>query len=226
MKKWKSIIQNQKGNTIIFVLGLTSVMMVMFVLVINLAGALVVKEQAASTAQQASLAATAELYSHLPQVIEDYESEIIGIVDKYPESIQEKIDKEIQRLAQGEMSGYTINEIQNKAMDNVLTDEITSGLGDDLLREKIEEELQYDWSLRMREIARQVILSNGGTLEGATITFFDDGQIRVKATHKADPVDYDGFFAGLSENLTKASAGPEIQFLKELDWNNQTYSLE
>ncbi|TFD99388.1 Tad domain-containing protein [Jeotgalibacillus sp. R-1-5s-1] len=220
-------LKEERGNITIFVLGLLIILMALFILVLNFSGALVAKEQANTAAQQASLAATAELYEQLAEAIDEYESEIIGLVDSYPESIDEKIEKEIDRLSGGEMSGYSLNEIRNKAMDRVVTEEISKGLGDDLLREKIEEELEFDWSLEMREAARSAILANGGTLEEAEVIFFDDGQIVVRASHDIETTQYQNWFAGLSEQIGRTSAGPELEFVKELEgWDSRNFNLQ
>ncbi len=222
----RDTVKNERGNISIFVLGLLVILAVMFVLVLNLSNVLVAKEQANSAAQQASLAATAELYDKMYEVIEEYESEVIGLVDSYPENIEEKVDKEVERLSAGEMSGYTLNEIQTEAFDRVLAEELSKGLGDDLLRKKIEEELEFDWSIRIRQTARNAILANGGSLEDAELKLFEDGRIVVSASRDIEITDSNGWLSGVEENIARTSAGPEMSFVKELkDWEERTYSL-
>lgn len=222
----RDTVKNERGNISIFVLGLLVILAVMFVLVLNLSNVLVAKEQANSAAQQASLAATAELYDKMYEVIEEYESEVIGLVDSYPENIEEKVDKEVERLSSGEMSGYTLNEIQTEAFDRVLAEELSKGLGDDLLREKIEEELEFNWSISIRQTARNAILANGGSLEEAELTLFEDGRIMVSASRDIEITDSNGWLSGVEENIARTSAGPEMLFVKELkDWEERTYSL-
>ncbi|WP_404406811.1 pilus assembly protein TadG-related protein [Jeotgalibacillus malaysiensis] len=220
-------LKEERGNITIFILGLMVILIALIMLVLNFSNALIAKEQANSAAQQASLAATAVLYERLDEAIEEYESEVVGIVDSYPKSIEEKVEERTSELSSGEMSGYSLNEIQNKALDQVMAEELSKGLGDDLLREKIEEEMEFSWSLDMREAAKNAILANGGTLDEAEITFFSDGQIVVSAAHDVEVTQYNDWFSGINENIKRQSAGPELAFVKELEgFDNRNFSLQ
>lgn len=241
MKKLKNYLNNEQGNIALFVIGILSVMIILFVLILNLAGALIVKEQAISTSQQAALAATAALYEELPVFISDYEmklAEMLAGEDKEGEgespegttpdedSIAELIQKETDRLS-GEMADYSLNEIQNEAIDRVLASEIDKGLGGGLLREMMNTEMEHSWISSMKESARNTILANGGELAGAEMTVFENGQIVVESSKEASAIGYNGFFAGAAKNLYKSSKGPEVKFVQKLaGWEGRTYSLE
>ncbi|WP_054752472.1 pilus assembly protein TadG-related protein [Piscibacillus salipiscarius] len=54
----KKILNNERGNIAIFVLGLLIINMVLFVFVLNLGSVFATKEKSASIAQQASMVAT------------------------------------------------------------------------------------------------------------------------------------------------------------------------
>lgn len=247
----KSFLKNEKGNSAILVLGLLSVMVVLFVLVISFAGALVVKEQAMSTSQQAALAATATLYEELPSFIDLYEKELKKIEeekekeeeeqegedeqseepepadeeDEDDKNIKELIDEEID-LISGSMAGYSLNEIRNEAIDRILAKQLDLGIAEGLLKKKMAEELEHDWIKEMKESARNTILVNGGELEGAEMIVFDDGQIVVKSSHEVKAAG-GGFLSGISENLYKTSRGPELKFVQKLPgWDGRTYSLQ
>lgn len=236
---WK----NEKGNSAILVMCLLSVMMILFVLVLNFAGALVVKEQATSTSQQAALAATATLYEELPIFISSYEQELQDLLDEQeqdkeeeeeaPESpeeedkgFNEQVDEEVEKIS-GSMADYSLNEIQNEALDRVLARELDRGLGGGLLKKIMSEEMEHSWIKEMKESARSTILANGGELAGAKMTVFEDGQIVVESSHEVEGIGYNGFFSGISEHLHKTSKGPEIKFVQKLPgWEGRTYSLE
>lgn len=68
----KKIFNNQKGNIALFTLGMLSIMMILFILVINLSSALATKEKSETTVTQASLAATSAFYESIGKVIKDY----------------------------------------------------------------------------------------------------------------------------------------------------------
>ena len=252
MKKISSRIHNEDGNVALFVLGLISIMIILFLLILNLAGALVVKEQAMSTSQQAALAATAALYEELPGFILTYEKDLKDFIeeeeaakeeenpeepeeteeDEKPEeeekekTLDELLDEETEKLS-GEMAGYTLNEIRNEALDRMLAKELDKGLGNGMLKKKMSEELEFDWIKSMKESARNTIIANGGELDGAVMTVFDDGQVVVESSHEAGAIGYNGFFAGVKENLFKSSKGPEVKFVQKIPgWEGRTYSLE
>lgn len=244
MKKFKSYLNNEQGNIALFVIGILSVMIILFVLILNLAGALIVKEQAISTSQQAALAATAALYEDLPEFISDYEMKLKEMLAEEAEeggeaeppeeaapkeeedSIAELIEKEVDNLS-GEMADYSLNEIQNEAIDRVLASEMDKGLGGGLLKKMMNDEMEYRWINSMKESARNTILANGGELAGAQMTVFENGQVVVKSSKEASAIGYNGFFAGAVKNLTKSSKGPEVMFVQKLaGWEGRTYSLE
>lgn len=246
----KSFIKNEKGNSALLVMGLLSVMLILFVLVLNFAGALVVKEQAVSTSQQAALAATATLYEELPLFISKYEKELNEKLEEEKEKEEDKEDKDEKEDEEekenpeedkgfgelvddktdeisGSMSGYSYNEIRNEAVDRVLSKELDRALGGGLLKKKMIEEMEHSWIKDMKESARATILANGGELEGAQMIVFDDGQVVVKSSHEAESSGYSGFFSGISENLYKTSKGPELKFVQKISaWEGKTYSLE
>lgn len=244
MKKFKSYLNNEQGNIALFVIGILSVMIILFVLILNLAGALIVKEQAISTSQQAALAATAALYEDLPEFISDYEMKLKEMLAEEAEeggeaeppeeaapkeeedSIAELIEKEVDNLS-GEMADYSLNEIQNEAIDRVLASEMDKGLGGGLLKKMMNDEMEYRWINSMKESARNTILANGGELADAQMTVFENGQVVVKSSKEASAIGYNGFFAGAVKNLTKSSKGPEVMFVQKLaGWEGRTYSLE
>ena len=60
-------------------LGIMSVMIIMFLVLTNFVKVFVLKEQASSNAQQASIAATSVLYKEVDEAVEEYEDTIIGM---------------------------------------------------------------------------------------------------------------------------------------------------
>ena len=77
----KNILKSEEGNAALFLLGLLSIMMVLFVFVVNLTQVLAVKERANTTAQQASLAATSVFYEEIWHSIDEYERTLIGVIE-------------------------------------------------------------------------------------------------------------------------------------------------
>jgi Putative Flp pilus-assembly TadE/G-like len=210
------IVRQERGNAALLMIGLLSIMMVLFIFVFNLTKIFAVKEEASTTAQQASLAATSVLYSQVDEVISDYEKTLEGTVDKVPESIGMKIQKkEIELRSSSSYDDYSDNEIKLEAMDIVLTEELQRGVGKDKLHDMLNEELYQTTLKDMQSQAQTTIIQNNGNLTDATLVI-DDGQVFVRASNTVEGTSYKGFFTDLKEDLFQTAGGPKIDFLTEL----------
>ncbi|NQD66197.1 Tad domain-containing protein [Bacillus haikouensis] len=209
------IVRQDRGNAAILMIGLLSIMMVLFIFVFNLSKIFAVKEEANTTAQQASLAATSVLYSQVDEVINDYEAALIGTVDKLPESIGKKIQKkEFELQSDSSYDDYSDNEIELEALDIVLTEELQRGVGKDQLHDMLNIEL-YETIKEMEAQAQTTIIQNNGNLSGATLVV-DDGQVFVRASNTVEGTSFKGFFTDLKEDLFQTAGGPKVDFLTEL----------
>lgn len=209
---------NEQGNIALFVLGMLSIMMILFIFVINMGFALTVKEDSATTVQQASMAASSVLYENVREVIYDYEDEALeGAVQAFFKDIEEKVDDKTNELAEKTAyNDWSSNEIELEAFDIVLKDELDKAV----VRGKLMEVLQ-DENIEEKVInkAKQAILQNGGELTGAELAIRNN-RIYIRAANEMESVSYDGFMEGVKENIYQDSAGPKINFLEDI-W---TYS--
>lgn len=209
---------NEQGNIALFVLGMLSIMMILFIFVINMGFALTVKEDSATTVQQASMAASSVLYENVREVIYDYEDEALeGAVQAFFKDIEEKVDDKTNELAEKTAyNDWSSNEIELEAFDIVLKDELDKAV----VRGKLMEVLQ-DENIEEKVInkAKQTILQNGGELTGAELAIRNN-RIYIRAANEMESVSYDGFMEGVKENIYQDSAGPKINFLEDI-W---TYS--
>jgi hypothetical protein len=210
------IVREERGNAALLMIGLLSIMMVLFIFVFNLTKIFAVKEEASTTAQQASLAATSVLYSQVDEVINDYEKTLEGTVDKVPESIAMKIQKkEIELRSSSSYDDYSDNEIKLEAMDIVLTEELQRGIGKDKLHKMLNKELYQSTLKDMQSQAQTTIIQNNGNLTDATLVI-DDGQVFIRASNTVEGTSFKGFFTDLKEDLFQTAGGPKIDFLTEL----------
>lgn len=211
-------LDNEQGNIALFVLGMLGIMMILFIFVINMGFALTVKEDSATTVQQASMAASSVLYEDVRRVIYDYEDETLeGAVQAFFKDIEKKVDKKAEQLsANGAYSDWSSNEIELEAFDIVLEKELDK----QVVRKKLMEVLQNeDIEKDVINKAKQTILQNGGKLTGAELAIHDN-RIYVRAANEMESVSYDGFMEGIKEKIYQDSAGPKINFLEDI-W---TYS--
>ncbi|WP_100009948.1 Tad domain-containing protein [Lentibacillus sediminis] len=210
----KQRLQNEDGNIALFVLGMLSIIMILLIFVVNLGGALATKEQSATTAQHASLAATSVLYEEVRRAVYEYENDTLeGTLLSFFEDIEEKVDERAAELpGSGNYSGWSVNEIELEAFDQVLSE----ALNQDVLRSKLIEVLgEEDIESAVIDKAREAILANDGVLEGAQLGI-NDNRIYIRAANEYESVSFDGFMEGIQENVYQESAGPTIDFLEDV----------
>ncbi|MEC5424932.1 Tad domain-containing protein [Virgibacillus sp. C22-A2] len=221
-KDIQQLFKNERGNIALFVIGMLGLMMVLFVFVLNMGAALVVKEKSATTAKQASMAATSMLYKEVRQEIYEYEHETLeGSIHAFFEDFDEKISDEKDSLRNNSnYNDWTDNELELEALDRVLD----KALSNSELRIKLREILQnIDFDATVINMARNTIVENGGKLEGATLTV-KQNRIYVRAANEVESTSYDGLLRGIKEKLYQESAGPKVDFLQDI-WNPGTIQL-
>ncbi|MBP1971440.1 hypothetical protein J2Z83_003579 [Virgibacillus natechei] len=216
IKKLKAQFNNEEGNIILFVLGMLSIIMILFVFVLNMGMGLAVKEQSGTTANQASMAASSVLYEEVRQVIFEYENDTLeGALQAFFEDIEEKVDDKASDLSGSfTYSDWSTNEIELEAFDIVLKEELDTPV----IREKLNELLaDEDIESQVIDKAKQTIVQNGGQLDGAELQI-ESNRIHVRAANEFESTSYDGIMAGIRENVFQESAGPKIDFLEDV-WN-------
>ncbi|MDV2581448.1 Tad domain-containing protein [Alkalibacillus haloalkaliphilus] len=213
---------NERGNIAIFVLGMLSIIMVMFILVINMASALATKEQSSTTVQQASLAATSVFYEEVSRVIDEYEDETLeGSLLAFFEDFNEKVSDRVDQLSSSEgYTGWSQNEINIEAFNQVLTEELNEPIVRTTLRGLLQDE-----EVRTSVIneARNTIQRNNGVLDGAVLTV-SDNRFYVRAANEFESTSLDGIVGQINEHVYQESAGPTINFL-ELIWPSSSSTI-
>ncbi|MBS4206158.1 Tad domain-containing protein [Lederbergia citrea] len=209
--------KNEDGNAVLFMLGLLSIMMILFMLVVNMTQVLAVKEQANTTSQQASLAATSVLYEEIWYSIDEYERSLIGMIESYPETIREKVDKRITQLRSNHSyRNDSDNEIRRKAINQVISEQLRSGIGKEALRNQLENDIRFKIIPKMKTAAVAAIVANNGNVNEAEMQVFKDERIYVKASNNVEGSAYNKYFSGIKKKLFQESAGPKVDFVSQL----------
>ncbi|MUV39207.1 hypothetical protein JNUCC1_03080 [Lentibacillus sp. JNUCC-1] len=237
IQRCKKLLNNENGNTMLFVMGAVGLLMLLFVFVFNMGSAFVTKEKSAATASQASLAATSAFYEDLRDALtgevfplgepddEDGggESEEGGD-DPDDESSEEEwdFDEEITEAKENNPIGsLNPNEWEIEILEQV----VQSGLDTPILGELLEAYLQSSMSSeKVVNAARQAVLKNGGKLDGAMLKVEDD-RFKVKAANEFESTSFDGFMQGIKQKLYKDSAGPTGELIETLWTGDSTYDL-
>lgn len=216
MNKFNKIIKNEEGSMTLLWIGVLGGMMVLFLFVLNLSKVLAVKEQANTTSQQASFAATSVIYDNLSPSISSYDNYILSLnLDPLPKLLSEKIaEMESSIRSNPRYRDYSSNEISLEAMDRALTSELSGGFEPELLKNLLENALQSAVPT-MISVARDTIAENKGNIDEAKIRL-KDNRIYIRASNDFNATAYDKYIKGFRKKLFQESAGPEIGFLSSL----------
>ncbi|SEP97924.1 Tad domain-containing protein [Piscibacillus halophilus] len=220
----KNILKNERGNIAIFVLGLLTINMVLFVFVLNLGSVFATKEKSSTIAQQASMVATSVYYEEVQRVIEEYEDETLeGALQAFFEDFDEKVSDRKQSLTNsGQYSGWSVKEIEIEAFDQVLNEELHEPLVRNKLRDLLSSEAVEN---KVIQRVRHAITSNGGLLEDAQLKV-DQNKFHVKASNEFKSTTLEGVIDSFKENVFQSSSGPKIDFLEEVWTGSTTIDLE
>lgn len=225
MNKWFAKIRKQENGSIaIFVAGLISIMMILFILVLNLGSVYAVKEKSATTAQQASLAATSAFYERVQEIVFSFDP-----FSYLPEEVEDttilepffSLNFKIQERANSfrtmpSYAGWSDNELWLEAFDDyVINDLFPVPFVGPALKQM----------LRLAPLenvaagkAREAVLQNGGTLEGARL-IIEDSRIKVRAANKINSISFgDDLIDSITDNLYQQGGGPKIELLNHI-WN-------
>ncbi|WP_217589265.1 hypothetical protein [Lentibacillus saliphilus] len=229
----KKRLVKEDGNTMLFVMGALGLLMILFVFVFNMGAAFVTKEQSASTARQASLAATSAFYDELRHALsgeeikygESDENDSVDEEDSGEgESSEEtwNFDEELQKARESTPIGsLSPNEWEIEILERV----ITAALHTPLLGEIVEEHLKSNISHQnVVEAARTAVVANGGELDGAVLKI-DENRFKVNAANEFQSTSYDGFFEGIKQKLYRGSAGPRVNLIEDLWTGHSSYDL-
>lgn len=213
-----NILKNQKGNTILFIVGLFSVFFLMFVIVISFANVFIKKEQASNNAEQASIVASGIILDSLEEAIDDYDGWLIPLLASDPipleaiglEPLGDKVDNEKDSLP----STYTESERKHKAINSVLKEELP---GNDRLKTFVSSNLA-DAEGEIYSQVQSNILSNNGELSQTEINFTDN-RVEVKTATRFEALKYDEYFSESQRYVKQKGRGPTFEFADSISWS-------
>lgn len=216
----KRFIADEKGNTMIFMLGSMTMLVLMFVIIGSFANVFIIKEKASNNAEQASLAASGEILAGLNTAIERYDKFQYNyyLSIKQPElyelhSILKKLGEEEVKLSSSGRDLSTI-EINHNAINNVIKAELESpGLTSSALQGFVTSELGNAVS-RVHNAVEKNINDNNGVLSGTTVIIFNKNKrVEVKTATKYKAIKYDSLFPEDKRLIKQKGEGLKFEFL-------------
>ncbi|QED46419.1 hypothetical protein [Cytobacillus dafuensis] len=225
----KNVIANEKGNTMIFMLGSLSMLVLMFVIIGSFANVFIIKEKASNNAEQASMAASGEVLDGLKNAIELYDAyQLIHYTameryDLYLEdSIKIQLGKYIE-LFRGSNPDLSQIEITHKAVNKVIESKLPGIAG--ALEGFVSSELASS-TVRVHQVVSENIESNKGELSGTKIKLFNDNnRVEVITATKYKAVKYDELFPDDKRKIKQKGEGLKFEFLNGFGNYNWEYTF-
>ncbi|EOP57943.1 hypothetical protein IIW_00096 [Bacillus cereus VD136] len=195
--------KNEKGNVTLFTLGSLTVIVLAFAMIYGLSTILAMKQKATTAAQQASLAASDEIFNGIIPIAESF-SQLDPLlkeryVKKYSEISAKKLD-----WAEGAK--------KRKAWSDILAE---GGLPPEMEKQLIETLPIARENAKLK--ARKIIEANGGKFQG--ITWRKDGMSKVFVTASVD-VGFQFVDKLLKEKkkftIDSEAAGPNLPFINPI----------
>lgn len=225
----KRFIANEKGNTMIFMLGSMTMLVLMFVIIGSFANVFIIKEKASNNAEQASLAASGEILAGLNTAIEQYDQYQFNFYMsiKKPElyeihSILKKLGEEKVRLSSSGRDLSTI-EINHNAINNVIKDGLP-GINS-ALQGFVASELGNAVS-RVHNAVEKNINDNNGVLSGTTVVIFNKNKrVEVKTATKYKAIKYDSLFPEDKRLIKQKGEGLKFEFLSSFGTFKSEYTF-
>jgi len=203
-------LRNEKGNTMIFMLGMMSIMVLMFLLIGNLASVFASKEKASNIAQQASLVASSILREEIEDAIDEYERFVQSQeILVYP-SLRDMINNRMNSMN----SVLSEKEKRRQVTNDVLKAQIPVN---PVLLEYIESAVIKAGSIIPSQVASN-IRSNSGKVEGTEISISSDHRLQVTTHVRYQALKYDNYLSEKDRKVMQTGEGPEFDFLSVL-WN-------
>jgi hypothetical protein len=230
--------KSEKGNISLLVMGLLGVTMIMFLVVLSFSKVFAIKEKASTASEQASYAATSVIYEVVMDSIEEYDSTLPGKVDEViDKTLVEKIEEKKEELLTFNPF-LSQNEAKIEAINKVISEELNNGGGTgqglglglgvrkELLNKILLDNLTSEsTNQKIRSAVSDVIINNDGILEGTTVEYLDEYQVKVETSARYEALKYDELIPEDKRKLKQKAKGPEIDFIKDLNgWSD--YSIE
>lgn len=206
-------LQNERGNMTIFTLTIYWFMfMLVFVALFNFSSIFVDKEQAANSAQQASIAAVKDIYDEMEVAIKLYDVSINAQFN--PDYVWPKVELARDQLAAAHPD-WSNSEIKYGAIDRALNSTLP---GNFQLQAYVYAGL-LKAKAKIPGVVRKVLVDNKATLNGSSIKLFNSDnriEVRTSVEYNSESMGFD-FLSTYSEQIYQTGESRRIGFIDEVN---------
>lgn len=202
-------VRNERGSATIYLLWLTTVMIVLTIIIVNIARVYIVKQQASTAAQLGAFAATSEILIATEDAVKDFDEAMIEALEEG--EVYDPLWDEIEdRKEDYILAGDTEQEAYIKALNSILP----GNLGNPLLKHFFD--LKFSTlSTSIFHSVSEVIKENEGNEEHLEIVISKEKyrvEVKTDATYNALT---DGkYINAFSEDIPQKGYGPQLTYLK------------
>ncbi|MGM0867767.1 MAG: hypothetical protein ACQEWF_24350 [Bacillota bacterium] len=212
----KRYLDNEKGNSIFFILWLFGIVAVVFLIIANIAKVYVVQAQANNSVEQAAFAGTSVLIEETTNTIEEFDGSDFSTAQKVLDggkTINEQIE---EKQKEYEDSGKASDIAYLQALNDVLPGEL-----DDhpLLKKAFKDRFSGNPSLdsRIRSAAQSILKDNDANSEDIDIVLSpEEWRIKVKSTATFESISDNKLIEVFERDIPQKGYGPKLKYLENV----------
>ncbi|OIU72676.1 pilus assembly protein TadG-related protein [Rossellomorea aquimaris] len=211
----KKYINNEKGNSIFFILWLFGIVAIVFLIVANVSKVYIVKAQADNSVEQAAFAGTSVYITETTKTIEEFDRSPFSTAQKVLDlgkSIQEQVE---DKQTEFENSGQSSDIAYLNALNEVLTKEIEEH---PQLKKTFKDHFsKISIENKVKEAAQAMINANGANSEDTEVKLSeDDWRVEVKSTATFESVNDNKFVEYFERKIPQKGYGPKLKYLENI----------
>ncbi|WP_175986546.1 hypothetical protein [Bacillus sp. Marseille-Q1617] len=211
----KKYINNEKGNSIFFILWLFGIVAIVFLIVANVSKVYIVQAQADNSVEQAAFAGTSVYITETTKTIEEFDRSPFSTAQKVLDlgkSIQEQVE---DKQTEFENSGQSSDIAYLNALNEVLTKELEEH---PQLKKTFKDHFsQISIENKVKSAAQSMINANGANSEETEVKLSeDDWRVEVKSTATFESINDNKFVEYFERKIPQKGYGPKLKYLENI----------
>jgi flagellar biogenesis protein FliO len=212
----KKYINNEKGNSIFFILWLFGIVAIVFLIVANVSKVYIVQAQADNSVEQAAFAGTSVYITETTKVIEEFDRDLVLSAAQKVLDGMKTIEEQVgEKQTEFEDSGQSSDIAYLNALNEVLTKELEEH--PQLKKTFSDHFSQISIENKVKEAAQSMIGANGANPEDTEVKLSeDDWRVEVKSTATFESVNDNKFVEYFERKIPQKGYGPKLKYLENI----------
>ncbi|MCA1066566.1 hypothetical protein QTG56_04010 [Rossellomorea sp. AcN35-11] len=212
----KNYINNEKGNSIFFILWLFGIVAIVFLIVANVSKIYIVQAQADHSVEQAAFAGTSVYITETTKIIEEFDRNLaLSAAQKVLDGGKTVEEQVAEKQTEFEDSGQSSDIAYLNALNEVLTEEIEEH---PLLKRTFKDRF---WMIsiddKVKSAAQAMINANGANTEDTEVKLSEeDWRVEVKSTATFESINDNKFMEYFERKIPQRGYGPKLKYLENI----------